>query len=72
VLGKQFARQRDELIWLEHGEERRYDTVFAILDGADAIAAVEARVRAIGGQPDEDYPEPSGNYPDIPGRETKA
>ncbi len=72
VFGKQFARQRDELIWLEHGEERRYDTVFAILDGADAISTAEARIRGIGGQPDEDFPEPSGNYSHIPGRETEA
>jgi len=72
VLGKQFARQRDELIWLEHGEERRYDTVFAVLDGADAIARAEARIRAIGGQPDTDFPAPSADYPRIAGRETKA
>jgi hypothetical protein len=68
VLGKQFARQRKEMIWLEHGEERRYDTVFKVLDGADAIHAAEQRIRAIAAQPDEDYPQPSGNYPAIPGR----
>ena len=72
VLGKQFARERDELIWLEHGEERRYDSVFSILDGAEAIAAAETRIRNISGQPDEDFPEPSGNYPRIAGRETRA
>jgi hypothetical protein len=71
VLGKQFARQRDELIWLEHGEERRYDSVFSILDGAEAIAAAESRIRAISGQPGEDFPEPSNAYPQIGGRETK-
>jgi hypothetical protein len=68
VLGKQFARARAELIWLEHAEERRYDTTLTILDGAGAIAQAEDRIRAVGGQPDEDYPEPSGDYPAIPGR----
>jgi hypothetical protein len=71
VLGKQFARQRDELIWLEHGEERRYDSVFNILDGAGAIQAAEARIGAIASQPGEDFPEPSNAYPHIAGREAK-
>jgi hypothetical protein len=72
VLGKQFARQRDELIWLEHGEERRYDSLFTILDGAGAIKAAEARIGAIAIQPGEDFPEPSNAYPRIAGREAKA
>jgi hypothetical protein len=71
VLGKQFARQRDELIWLEHGEERRYDSVFNILDGAGAIRAAETRIGAIASQPGEDFPEPSNAYPHIAGREAK-
>lgn len=65
VLGKGFARERGELIELEHGEERRYDTVFTVLDGRDAIAAAEARIRAIAQQPGDPFPEPSGNYPAI-------
>lgn len=68
VLGKPFARQRKEMIWLEHGEERRYDTVFRALDGPAAISAAELRIRAIATQPDDDYPQPSGNYPVIAGR----
>lgn len=68
VLGKQFARERKEMIWLEHGEERRYDTVFKVLDGADAIGAAEQRIRSIVSQPDNDYPQPSGNYPPLAGR----
>jgi hypothetical protein len=68
VLGKQFARKRNEMIWLEHGEERRYDTIFTVLDGADAIGTAEQRIRAIAAQPEEDYPPPSGNYPAIAGR----
>ena len=62
VLGKAFARERDELIWLEHGDERRYDSVLRILDGSQAIAACEKRIRAIAVQPDNDFPSPSGRY----------
>ena len=62
VHGKPFARQRDELIWLDHGDERRYDTRLAVLDGAESIADAEARIRAIAVQPDEEYPDSSGNY----------
>jgi len=68
VLGNQAARDRGEMIWLQHGEEKRYDTTFRILDGADAIAASEARIRAISDQPDTDYPEPSNNHLPIAGR----
>jgi hypothetical protein len=68
VLGKSFARERGELIWLEHGEGRRYDTLFRVLDGADAINAAEARIRDIAGQPDDDFPPPSGTYRPIQGR----
>ena len=68
VLGKAFAEERDELIWLEHGEDRSYSTRVEILDGAGAIAAAEARIRAIAVQPDADYPEPSGAFPLLEGR----
>ena len=33
VLGEPFARERGEMIWLEHDEERRYDARFRVLDG---------------------------------------
>lgn len=62
VLGKGFARERGELIELEHGEERSYFTRYAVLDGTEAIDAAEKRIRAIHGQPETDYPEPTGNY----------
>ena len=65
VFGKPFAKERGELIWLEHGEERSYTTRFAVLDGAEAIAAAEARIRAIAAQPEEDYPEPTGRWEPI-------
>jgi hypothetical protein len=62
VLGKPFARERGELIWLEHGEGRSYTTRFAVLDGAAAIAATEQRIAAIAAQPADDYPAPSGRW----------
>lgn len=68
VLGNQAARDRGEMIWLQHGDERRYDTTFRVLDGADAIAQSEARIRAIAQQPDEDYPMPSNRHVRIEGR----
>jgi len=68
VLGHKAARERGELIWLEHGEERRYDTKFRILAGKSEIAAAEARIVGLARQPDEDFPEPSGNHQPIGGR----
>ncbi len=41
------AAENGEIIWLAHGESRVYDTRIAILDGAQAIAAFDARVDAI-------------------------
>jgi hypothetical protein len=67
VYGKPFAKERDELIWLEHGDERHYTTRFAVLDGRDAIAACEARIRAIAAQPADEYPAPSGKWENISG-----
>ncbi|KQW77991.1 hypothetical protein ASC89_14330 [Devosia sp. Root413D1] len=68
VLGNNAARERGEMIWLQHGEEKRYDSTFRILDGATEIAASEARIRAISGQPEDEYPAPSGNHLKIVGR----
>ncbi len=68
VLGNNAARERGEMIWLQHGEERRYDSVFRVLEGADEIAASEARIRAISGQPEDEYPVVSGNHVKIGGR----
>ena len=62
VKGNTFARERGEMIWLEAGDERRYDTTFSIIDGADQIAAIEKRISAIAEQPDTDYPKPSNNF----------
>jgi hypothetical protein len=60
--GHAFARERGELIMLRHGEERRYDLTLRVLDGATAIAEAERQIRTVGGQPEEDYPEPSGSF----------
>ncbi len=60
--GAAFARERGEEIGLGPGEERAYDLVMEVLDGASAIAEAEGRIRAIGPQPDEDYPAPSGDF----------
>ncbi|MDF0597683.1 aldose 1-epimerase family protein [Psychromarinibacter halotolerans] len=69
VLGNQAARDRGEMIWLEHGDARSYDTVFSILPDADAVAEAEARIRAISDQPDQAYPATSGHFRALEGRE---
>jgi hypothetical protein len=68
VLGNLAARERGEMIWLEHGESRSYNAVFRVLDGAGDIAAVERRITDIARQPQQDYPQPSGNFPVLGGR----
>lgn len=65
VLGKDFARERGELIWLEHGDERQYDSVFRILPDDSAVQDAVRRIEAVCRQPQEDYPKPSGHYPPI-------
>lgn len=68
VLGHGAARKRGELIWLGHGDERRYDTTFSILPDTEAIAAAERRIADIAAQPEADYPAPSGDFRPIGGR----
>lgn len=62
VLGHKAAVDRGELIWLEHGEERRYDATLRIHDGKPALDALETRIRAVAVQPTDEYPTPSGNF----------
>ena len=62
VLGDVAARQRGEMIWLEHDEARHYDAVLRVLDGAAAISDAAARIATAGPQPAEEYPEPSGHF----------
>lgn len=68
VLGEGAARERGEMIWLQHGEERRYDTRFRVLTDSKAIADAEKRICAIAAQPQDEYPAPSGHFPTIEGR----
>ncbi|ESZ21017.1 aldose 1-epimerase family protein [Mesorhizobium sp. L2C084A000] len=68
VLGNLAARERGEMIWLEHGESRSYDAMFRVLDGAGEIAATEERIASIARQPQQDYPAPSGNFPGLADR----
>lgn len=68
VLGRTHAKDKGEMIWLQHGEERSYTTRFAVLDGASDIGAAEKRIRAIAPDLQDDYPEPSGNFLPIKGR----
>lgn len=62
VQGRGFARERAELIWLDHGDERRYDVTFKVLAGRDEIASEAARIEGIARQPMEEYPEVSGKH----------
>ncbi len=50
---------------MKHGEERRYDLALRVLDGRRVIASAERRIRAVGGQLEEDYPEPSGVFAEL-------
>lgn len=68
VQGRGFARERGELIWLEHGEERQYDVTFKIFAGRQEIEREVSRIEAIVKQPQEDYPEVSGKHVAIEGR----
>ena len=67
VFGKDFARDRNELIWLENDEERRYDSVFRILPDVQSVANAVRRIEGVARQPDDEYPAPSGNFPPIGG-----
>jgi hypothetical protein len=67
VLGDGAARDRGEMIWLAPDDARDYDLSFRVLDGADALAAAEARIRAAARQPDEDYPRPTMTFPPLTG-----
>ena len=63
VLGKPFAEERGELIWLEHGEERSYTTRMAVLDGTDADRRRRAaHPRHRRRSRTRDYPLPTGRW----------
>ena len=62
VLGDLAARERGEMIWLEHAEERLYETRLRVLDGSGEIEASERRISGIARQPVERFPVPSGKF----------
>lgn len=62
ILGDLAARERGEMIWLGPQEGRSYDARFAVVTD---LAAAEARIRSIHGQPDTDYPEITGRFPSL-------
>ncbi len=65
VLGKAFAKERDELIWLGHDEACGYDSVFRVLPDAAAVQEATERIAAVARQPEDEYPEPTGRFPSI-------
>ena len=71
VLGDNAARQRGEMIWLGARDSRSYDSRFRILDGAAEIAECGARIAAIAQQPQDDFPQPSGQFRPLAGRSTR-
>ncbi len=68
VLGNNAARARNEMIWLDAGEERPYLLTIRVLPDADATDAASRRIAGIAAQPSDPYPEPSGRFPPLAGR----
>jgi hypothetical protein len=68
VLGKAYAKEKGELMMLQHGEEKHYTTHFRVLDGAADMDWAERHIRAIAPELKDDYPAPSGNHLPIKGR----
>ncbi len=56
VQGDRAAREDGSMIWLEHGESRRYSTVITVLEGGEALREAEAGIRKIASQPEGDVP----------------
>ncbi|NGO52322.1 aldose 1-epimerase family protein [Allomesorhizobium camelthorni] len=65
ALGNTAARERGEMIWLEHDESRSYEATFKVLDGQAEIDEAERRIASIAKQPQEDFPAPSGRFPKL-------
>jgi hypothetical protein len=68
VLGDRAARERGEMIWLEHGEGGSYELTFRVLDGAGALVEAEAAIASIACQPHDEFPEPTGRFPRLEGK----
>lgn len=69
VLGDLAARERSEMIWLEHGDSRSYDVRLRILDGAEALADAEHAISRIVRQPGNEYPLPSDVFRSLHGND---
>jgi hypothetical protein len=65
VLGKPFASERDELIWLEHNESRSYHTVFRIHEGEKELSELKKQISSVATQPNNPYPDLTGEYQKI-------
>jgi hypothetical protein len=59
-MGDLAAGERNEMIWLRHGDSRTDNAVLRVLDGPGSITDSECRIGAIAVQPQEDFPAPSG------------
>jgi hypothetical protein len=71
VLGEVFARERNEMIWLQHGDQRPYSVTFRILDGREQIDAAQRRIEAIHAAPEGEFPAISKVFPALAGRGTE-
>jgi hypothetical protein len=67
ILGEAGARERGEMIWLEHGETRDYVLTMRVLDGAGEIGAAADRIAGIARQPADRFPAPSGRFAPLGG-----
>lgn len=56
VRSRREIRERGEMIWLEPGEERIYETEFEVLADRAELAATEAEIRRVCTQPTDKYP----------------
>ncbi|NIG19334.1 aldose 1-epimerase family protein [Pantoea sp. Al-1710] len=62
VLGKNFARQRDEIRWLEYRESFSYDLEIEVIHRASAIQTEAELIKAIIPQPEVRFPAPKENW----------
>lgn len=62
VLGDLFARERNEMIWLDAGDSRSYETTFNVLSDAQALETAVQTIQGIAQQPADPFPKPSGNF----------
>jgi len=62
VLGKEFARENSRLIWLEHGDQRRYEVKFEVLAGEEEITQFDNRVQGITDQLADEFVTPTANW----------